>query len=86
MINLRKFLFSYRSFTPLPLVIALLYFASPALPFVYFGVAMALIGESIRITQFGIRVALQEQQKWGRRHFVPPDPTQEPVIHFILVI
>ena len=49
MINLRKFLFSYRSFTPLPLVIALLYFASPALPFVYFGVAMALIGESIRI-------------------------------------
>ena len=49
MINLRKFLFSYRSFTPLPLVIALLYFASPALPFVYFGMAMALIGESIRI-------------------------------------
>ena len=47
--DLRNFIFSYRSFTPLPLVLSLLYFANPKTPFLFYGLILAVIGESIRI-------------------------------------
>lgn len=47
--DLRNFLFSNRSFTPIPIVIALLYFANPSMPYLIWGGVLALIGESIRI-------------------------------------
>ena len=47
--DLRNFLFSYRSFTPVPLVLSLLYFANPEMPFLFYGLSLAVIGECIRI-------------------------------------
>tara|TARA_B100000029_G_scaffold89453_1_gene79172 strand:+ start:915 stop:1499 length:585 start_codon:yes stop_codon:yes gene_type:complete len=47
--DLRNFLFTYRSFTPVPILLVLLYFANPEFPFIYVGLLLALIGESIRI-------------------------------------
>lgn len=47
--DLRNFLFKNRSFTPIPIVLTLLYFSNPALPFLVYGIALAALGESIRI-------------------------------------
>ena len=47
--DLRNILFKNRSFTPVPIVLTLLYFSNPALPFLVYGIALAALGESIRI-------------------------------------
>ena len=47
--DLRNLLFTYRSFTPVPLVLTLLYFANPGLPFLLYGIGLVILGESIRI-------------------------------------
>jgi protein-S-isoprenylcysteine O-methyltransferase Ste14 len=48
--DLRNLLFTYRSFTPVPIVLAILYFSGPSVPFIYFGLGLVTIGESIRIS------------------------------------
>jgi len=48
--NLRKLIFSNRSFTPIPLVITLIYFSSFKTPFAFIGIIIAFLGESIRIS------------------------------------
>jgi protein-S-isoprenylcysteine O-methyltransferase Ste14 len=47
--DLRNLLFTYRSFTPVPIVLAILYFSDPSVPFIYFGLGLVSIGEFIRI-------------------------------------
>lgn len=47
--DIRQFFFKYRSYTPIPLVLILLYFSNPFVPAIYWGILLLLIGESIRI-------------------------------------
>jgi len=53
--DLRYFLFSYRSFTPIPLVLVILYLSSFSYPYFIIGIGLIVIGESIRI--YGVRFA-----------------------------
>ena len=53
--DLRYFLFSNRSFTPIPLVLAILYLSSLSYPYFIIGIGLIVIGESIRI--YGVRFA-----------------------------
>jgi protein-S-isoprenylcysteine O-methyltransferase Ste14 len=45
----RKLLFNYRSYTPLPLLIAILLLAEPTLKSLLGGFALALLGEALRL-------------------------------------
>jgi len=47
--DIRQFFFKNRSYTPIPLVLILLYFSKSFQPVVYFGILLLLIGETIRI-------------------------------------
>ena len=47
--DLRNFLFSNRSFTPIPLVLAILYLSSLSYPYFIIGIGLIVVGESIRI-------------------------------------
>ena len=47
--NFRSFLFTKRSFTPIPIVLMILYFSDPTYPFWAYGFFLILIGELIRI-------------------------------------
>jgi len=49
LINLRKIFFSYRSFTPVPIVLILLYFTEPRYPFIWIGILSIILGENIRL-------------------------------------
>ena len=53
--DLRYFLFSNRSFTPIPLVFAILYLSSLSYPYFIIGIGLIVVGESIRI--YGVRFA-----------------------------
>jgi len=53
--DLRNFLFSNRSFTPIPLVLAILYLSSLSYPHVIIGIGLIVVGESIRI--YAVRFA-----------------------------
>ena len=53
--DLRNFLFSNRSFTPIPLVLAILYLSSLSYPYFIFGIGLIRVGESIRI--YAVRFA-----------------------------
>lgn len=46
--DIRKFFFRNRSYTPIPLVLLLLYFSKPYQPVIYFGFVLLVIGETIR--------------------------------------
>ena len=48
--GLRNFVFSFRSFTPVPLAILLIYFSSPIYPYSLIGLVFVLIGEIIRMS------------------------------------
>ena len=48
--GIRNFLFSYRSFTPIPLAISLIYFSKPVYPYSSIGLALIFLGEYIRIS------------------------------------
>lgn len=47
--DIRQFFFKYRSYTPIPLVLILLYFSKPFTPAIYWGFLLLIIGESNRI-------------------------------------
>ena len=53
--DLRYFLFSNRGFTPIPLVLVILYLSSFSYPYFIIGIGLIVIGESIRI--YGVRFA-----------------------------
>ena len=53
--DLRYFLFSNRSFTPIPLVLVILYLSSLSYPYFIIGIGLIVVGESIRI--YGVRFA-----------------------------
>ena len=47
--DIRKFFFKHRSYTPIPIAILIIYFASEEKPYYLLGLLMLLFGESIRI-------------------------------------
>ena len=47
--DIRSFFFKYRSYTPIPIGIMIVYFARPEIMYVCIGVGLLLIGETIRI-------------------------------------
>lgn len=47
--DIRNFLFSNRSFTPIPIAITIIYFSDPMLPYFIYGSILVLMGESIRM-------------------------------------
>ena len=47
--DIRQFFFKYRSYTPIPIAILILYFALEDSPYYYLGFLMLLFGELIRI-------------------------------------
>ena len=47
--DLRNLLFSYRSFTPIPIAVTIIYFSQPVLPYLYIGLGLVFIGELTRI-------------------------------------
>ena len=53
--DLRNFLFSNRSFTPIPFVLTILYLSSLSYPYFIIGIGLIVVGESIRI--YGVRFA-----------------------------
>ncbi|MCH7612959.1 MAG: isoprenylcysteine carboxylmethyltransferase family protein [Candidatus Marinimicrobia bacterium] len=46
--DIRNFFFKYRSYTPIPLALMIIYFSMPMLPYLWYGLACLAIGESIR--------------------------------------
>lgn len=48
MMNIGNFFFKYRSYTPIPLALMIIYFSMPMLPYHWYGLACLAIGESIR--------------------------------------
>ena len=47
--DIREFFFKYRSYTPIPIGVMIVYFARPEILYVYIGVVLLCVGESIRI-------------------------------------
>lgn len=47
--DLRQFFFKYRSYTPIPLLLVMLCFSTPYIPAIYWGFALIVVGELIRI-------------------------------------
>ena len=47
--DIRQFFFKYRSYTPIPIAILIIYFASEQKPYYLVGLLMLLFGESIRV-------------------------------------
>lgn len=46
--DIRDFFFKYRSYTPIPLALVIIYFSRPALPYLWYGVLCLVSGEAIR--------------------------------------
>ena len=46
--DIRRFIFKNRSFTPIPIVLIVIHFSSPAVPYFHIGLFLVLIGEVIR--------------------------------------
>jgi len=46
--DIRNFFFKNRSYTPIPLALMIIYFSMPMLPYLWYGLACLVIGESIR--------------------------------------
>ena len=47
--DIRNFFFKYRSYTPIPIGVMIVYFARPENAFLFFGISLLLAGEFIRI-------------------------------------
>ena len=47
--DIRRFIFKNRSFTPIPIVLIVIHFSSPAVPYFHIGLLLVLIGEVIRL-------------------------------------
>ncbi|NOZ03799.1 MAG: isoprenylcysteine carboxylmethyltransferase family protein [FCB group bacterium] len=47
--DIRQFFFKYRSYTPIPLALLIIYFSKPALPYLWIGLVFLIAGESIRV-------------------------------------
>jgi protein-S-isoprenylcysteine O-methyltransferase Ste14 len=56
--DIRKFAFTYRSYTPIPFLIAMVIFAKPTLTSMLFGFLIVVLGEAIRF--WGVAIAGSE--------------------------
>ena len=66
--DLRSFLFKKRSYTPIPIVLAILYFSQLSYPFWVYGTAFIVFGELIRLSAvpstIGFSVPIIELEKF----------------------
>ena len=63
-LDLRRLVFKYRSYTPLPFLILMLIFAKPTSASLISGFAVVLIGEAIRL--WGVSIAGSETRTTGK--------------------
>ena len=62
-VNWKNYLFTYRSYTPIPFLIAMIFFASPTAMSLVIGFAVAMLGETIRL--WGVSYAGSETRTTG---------------------
>jgi len=62
--SIRTWMFTYRSYTPLPFLVAMVIFARPTLLSLCIGLAVILLGEAIRF--WGVSIAGSETRTTGR--------------------
>ena len=48
--DIRNIFFKFRSYTPIPIALTIIYFSDPYLPFSFIGFGLILMGEIIRIS------------------------------------
>ena len=63
--NLQNFIFSNRSYTPIPLLICILYFSLPTSPFFLIGLFLIFVGELIRIKSVSFAGGITRTTKVG---------------------
>ena len=59
--DIRNFFFKSRSYTPIPILLMMLYFARPNSPYFLLGIALIVIGEIIRLRSVSLLEEKQEQ-------------------------
>jgi len=62
--DIRRFFFTYRSYTPIPFLVAMLLFARPTPASLLTGFALVLLGEGLRF--WGVSIAGSETRTTGR--------------------
>ena len=62
--DIRRLIFTYRSYTPIPFILAMLWFAQPTLPSMVTGFLLVLCGEGIRF--WGVSIAGSETRTTGK--------------------
>ena len=72
--DIRKFFFKYRGFTPVPLVIVVVIFAKPTLVSLFWGILLMLFGELIRIYGVAYAGGATRTRKVGAPELVTSGP------------
>jgi protein-S-isoprenylcysteine O-methyltransferase Ste14 len=62
--DIRRLIFTYRSYTPIPFILAMLWFAQPTAPSMVIGFLLVLCGEGIRF--WGVSIAGSETRTTGK--------------------
>ncbi len=63
-LDIRRLIFKYRSYTPLPFLIVMIFFARPTVASLAFGCSIMLLGEAIRF--WGVSIAGSETRTTGK--------------------
>lgn len=71
--DIRQLFFKNRSYTPIPLVLLLLFFSKPYQPIIYFGFVLLTIGEIYRVWAVRYAGVEHERQKWAHPNCVHQD-------------
>lgn len=72
--DIRQFFFKFRSYTPIPLLLVMLYFSEPFIPAIYWGIVLLIIGESIRIWAVRHAGGRTRTRKVGAKSLVTSGP------------
>ena len=72
--KVQNFIFSNRSYTPIPLLVCILYFSSPIFPFVLIGLFLIFFGETIRIMSVSFAGGITRTVKVGAPKLMTKGP------------
>ena len=72
--KIQNFIFSNRSYTPIPLLICILYFSLPAFPFFFIGLLLIFFGELIRIKSVSYAGGITRTTKVGAPKLMTKGP------------
>ncbi len=70
----QNFIFSNRSYTPIPLALSLFYFSSPTLPFSFIGLLLIFVGELVRIKAVSFAGGITRTVKVGAPKLITEGP------------